>query len=74
MKLIDLSVPMEPSPRQPQTIEVTHMDHKEGSPSMQATFECSVDDLPMGLGWAVDTLKLSTHAGTHVDTPWHYTL
>ena len=73
MKLIDLSVPMEPSPGQPQTIEVTHMDHKQGAATMAATFKCSQDDLPMGLGWAVDTLTLSTHAGTHVDAPWHYT-
>ncbi len=28
--------------------------------------------LPQGLGWANDTLKLSTHGTTHVDAPWHY--
>ena len=25
-----------------------------------------------GLGWANDTIKLSTHGTTHVDAPWHY--
>ncbi len=30
------------------------------------------EDLPDGQGWAVETVKLSTHNGTHVDAPWHY--
>jgi kynurenine formamidase len=25
-----------------------------------------------GLGWANDTIALSTHGTTHVDAPWHY--
>ncbi|MEM2146252.1 MAG: cyclase family protein, partial [Candidatus Jordarchaeaceae archaeon] len=29
-------------------------------------------DLPDGLGWANDTIKLQTHTGTHLDAPWHY--
>jgi kynurenine formamidase len=27
---------------------------------------------PDGRGWAVETVTLSTHAGTHVDAPYHY--
>jgi kynurenine formamidase len=53
-------------------VEVTHMPHEEGVAGMRQIFGCSRDDLPQGLGWAVDTLTLSTHAGTHVDAPWHY--
>jgi kynurenine formamidase len=30
------------------------------------------DDLPGGQGWAVESIRLSTHNGTHVDAPWHY--
>ena len=30
------------------------------------------EDLPDGKGWAVETVKLSTHNGTHLDAPWHY--
>ncbi len=29
-------------------------------------------DLPDGQGWAVETIQLSTHNGTHLDAPWHY--
>ena len=28
--------------------------------------------LRTGLGWANDTIRLSTHGTTHVDAPWHY--
>lgn len=32
----------------------------------------SQDELPRGLGWAVEIAQVSTHAGTHMDAPWHY--
>ncbi len=72
MKIIDLGVPMEAVPGQGQAVEVTHIPHEDGAAGMRQRFGCSKDDLPRGLGWAVDTLTLSTHAGTHVDAPWHY--
>ncbi len=72
VSVIDLSVPTEPSPSEPQTMEVTHEQHEPGVTTMMARFGCSQEDLPQGLGWAVDTVKLSSHAGTHVDSPWHY--
>jgi kynurenine formamidase len=72
MKIIDLGVPIEPAPGQGQAVEVTHSGHEQGAVGMKGAFGCGEDDLPQGLGWAVDTLTLSTHAGTHVDAPWHY--
>ena len=70
VKIYDLSVTMEPNPAQP--VEVTHSAHKDGAPAMMNIFGCEESDLPGGLGWAVDNLTLGTHAGTHVDAPWHY--
>ena len=29
-------------------------------------------DLPDGEGWAVETVQLSTHNGTHLDAPYHF--
>lgn len=29
-------------------------------------------DLPDGEGWAVETVRLSTHNGTHLDAPYHF--
>ncbi len=72
MKIIDLGVPIEDVPGQGQDVGVTYIPHEESGAVMQQIFGCSKDDLPRGLGWAVDTLTLSTHAGTHVDAPWHY--
>jgi len=72
MKIMDLGVPLEAVPGQGQAVEVTHIPHEEAVAGMRQIFGCSKDDLPQGLGWAVDTLTLSTHAGTHVDAPWHY--
>ncbi len=71
-KIIDLSVPLEASPSDPLPVEVTHEEHEKGALAMQAIFKCSEDDLPQGLGWALDTVKSSSHGGTHVDAPWHY--
>jgi len=72
MKIIDLSLPTEPSPSELIPLEVTHMSHEAGSAGMAAAFGCNQEDLPQGLGWAVDTARLESHAGTHVDAPWHY--
>ena len=30
------------------------------------------EDLPDGQGWAMETVQLSTHNGTHLDAPYHY--
>jgi kynurenine formamidase len=30
------------------------------------------EDLPDGEGWAVETVTLSTHNGTHLDAPFHF--
>jgi len=30
------------------------------------------EELPGGLGWALELVQLSTHSGTHLDAPWHY--
>jgi kynurenine formamidase len=30
------------------------------------------EDLPEGEGWAVETVQLSTHNGTHLDAPYHF--
>ena len=29
-------------------------------------------DLPDGVGWALEWVRLSTHNGTHLDAPYHF--
>lgn len=72
VRIIDLSVPTEESPSEPLRLEIAHEDHKAGVAMMKLFFGCSEEDLPQGLAWANDTVKMISHAGTHVDAPWHY--
>ena len=72
VRIIDLSVPTEDSPSEPLPLKVSHEDHKHSVEVMKMFFGCSEKDLPQGLGWANDTVTLISHAGTHVDAPWHY--
>ncbi len=70
--IIDLSLPIEDSPSEVSPVKVVHEPHQQSAALMSQIFGCQVDDLPQGLGWASDSINLSTHSGTHVDAPWHY--
>jgi kynurenine formamidase len=71
-RLIDLSVPTEASPSEPIPVKVSHEEHRLSVDVMKMFFGCTEVDLPEGLGWANDTVSMISHAGTHVDAPWHY--
>lgn len=68
----DLNVPLEDSPSEPLGLAITYMDHDQTAPMMAQYLQCEVSDLTEGRGWAVESLNVSTHNGTHVDAPWHY--
>ncbi|MDY6793837.1 MAG: cyclase family protein [Actinomycetota bacterium] len=76
-RFIDLSISIEdglPSDPPAMIPKILYMEHEAGAQSMAEFFpgmEPS-EDLPGGLGWAVEILTLSTHSGTHLDAPWHY--
>ncbi|HEX7364493.1 MAG TPA: cyclase family protein [Dehalococcoidia bacterium] len=72
VKIIDLSLPLEDSPSEPQSVKVVHAPHAQGVNRMADIFGCRPEDLPDGLAWANDSLELGAHSGTHVDAPWHY--
>jgi len=72
VRIIDLSVPTESSVSEPMPIEVNHQTHSQTAESMKKFFDCREADLPDGLGWANDQVRMSAHSGTHVDAPWHY--
>ncbi len=76
-KLIDLTIAIEneiPSDPPMMIPGIVYMDHKQGAEQMEVFFPDinPSKDLPSGKGWAVETVKLSTHSGTHLDAPWHY--
>ena len=76
MRLVDLSVPIEPSPPSlpdPLRTELEFTDHEAGAGQIEATFGVGPELLLRGEGWAVETFtRFGTHNSTHVDAPYHY--
>ncbi len=74
-RIIDLSVPLADNkgraPRWARTV-VRRQGHRFGIVAIWALFRLGPRYLRTGLGWANDTIRLSTHGTTHVDAPWHY--
>ena len=75
MKIVDLSVaiendiPADPPPLRPR---VEYMSHKDGAEEFCMLYGCRMQDLPEGNGIASEKAVLTTHAGTHVDAPYHF--
>jgi kynurenine formamidase len=78
-RFLDLSVPLmnpengvatDPPGMVP---EIGYGGHAGGAQQMAAMFPgLKTEDLPDGEGWALETLKITTHNGTHMDAPWHF--
>ncbi|HIJ56699.1 MAG TPA: cyclase family protein [Deltaproteobacteria bacterium] len=75
-QFIDLSISIEPDlPSDPPMMipKIDYVDHKMGAEQMKDFFPgVTTEDLPNGLGWAVEMISLTTHSGTHLDAPYHY--
>src|SRR5246127_4744930 len=75
-KLIDISVRLKNGvPADPPGINprIEYHDHQQSLPRMLGFFDgLRAEDLPDGQGWAMETVQLSTHNGTHLDAPYHY--
>jgi kynurenine formamidase len=75
-RFIDLSISIEPDlPSDPPTMipKIDYVNHVQGSEQMEDFFPgVTQDQLPGGLGWAMEFLTLTTHSGTHLDAPYHY--
>ena len=75
MRVVDLSLPLDNNaawaPWWMRT-NVRRFGHRLGRLAMRLLFGISRRQLATGLGWANETLALSTHGTTHLDAPWHY--
>lgn len=75
-RLVDLSIAIEdglPSDPLQMIPKIQYVLHEEGAQSMMSFFPgITKEELPKGLGWALEILTLSSHSGTHLDAPWHY--
>jgi kynurenine formamidase len=73
MKIFDIGVPLEESNSDAAfKVEINRLDHVNGVESICKAFGCKRSDLPNELGWAGENVAMFSHAGTHVDAPWHY--
>lgn len=53
--------------------QITYSDHVDGAKTMMAAFPgLHQEQLPDGMGWASETVAISTHNGTHLDAPYHF--
>ena len=74
-RIIDLSVTLEDKPTSPahHRPQIQYADHDQSWELFSKLFPgIGPDSLPDGKAWAVEKISLSTHAGTHMDAPWHY--
>jgi kynurenine formamidase len=75
-RFVDLSVSVEndviadPAFMRP---KIKYIDHQQSYAAMAAFFPgLQQKDLPDGEAWAMETMDLSTHNGTHLDAPYHF--
>ena len=76
MRFVDLSIAIENNEHSDPpgfSPKVAYTDHAAGARQLIASFPgLKPEQLPDGQGWAVETIQLSTHNGTHMDAPWHF--
>src|SRR5215212_4117908 len=75
-RFVDLSIYLEndvisdPAPFGP---KIQYHKHENTAAQIAGFFPgLKKEDLPDGAGWAVETVNLSTHNGTHLDAPYHF--
>ena len=79
-KLIDLSTPLENGALSEPTFapefesppRIDYYTHERGAAECEELFGCTREELPNGLGWAVEVVHAIVHTATHCDAPWHY--
>ncbi|MHC3472626.1 cyclase family protein [Streptomyces sp. 7R007] len=75
-KLVDISVPLQAGiPSDPPAFvpEIDYHTHAQTAQSLLDFFPgATLDDLPDGEGWAHEWVRATTHSGTHLDAPYHY--
>jgi kynurenine formamidase len=75
MRIIDLSHTIESTPTDLpdfMRVDVSYTDHDFGASEMEDGFGIPRRLLRDGEGPSGERLAIGTHAGTHVDAPWHY--
>ncbi|MGS2777082.1 cyclase family protein [Robertmurraya sp. GLU-23] len=71
-RIVDLSVSIEEDLKDPLPFSIRYETHEEGAEFGAKLVGVTPEDFPERMGLAGEFLSLTSHAGTHVDAPWHY--
>lgn len=71
-RFYDLTLPWRNFSYLPVPAEITYWDHREGTRRIGRNLGLGEDDWPEGAALAMDRVVALTHAGTHLDAPYHY--
>ena len=75
-RFVDISIPLEAGVASDPPMMLPKIDyaaHADTAGQMASFFPGLTEaDLPGGEGWAVETLTVSSHNGTHLDAPYHH--
>lgn len=73
VRIVDLSVPLENYAAEYHSAKIEYIDHYDFANRVARTWGLDAADFPEPhVGGAVDEVALTSHAGTHVDAPWHF--
>lgn len=72
-RLVDLSVALENYAFEYHSAHIEHIDHHSFANKQAQTWGLDPADFPEPyVGGALDEVTLNSHAGTHMDAPWHF--
>jgi kynurenine formamidase len=75
-RIIDISVTLQADiPSDPPGLipKIRYFEHKGGAKEICKLFPgLELHELPDSEGWAIEHVQLTTHAGTHLDAPYHF--
>lgn len=72
VRIIDLSVPLRNDPNKIISAQIEYQNHEESARSFGPRIGIDPAELPEGKFGAAETVTAVTHAGTHMDAPYHY--
>lgn len=73
VRIVDLSVPLENFAAEYHSAKIEYIDHYDFARKVAQTWGLNTADFPEPhVGSATDEVHATSHAGTHVDAPWHF--
>ncbi|NBD07545.1 MULTISPECIES: cyclase family protein [Corallococcus] len=71
-RLVDLSAPFGPNPGERVPVVLERLPHEAGGAHLASLVGMDPQRLEGGRAWASERITAITHAGTHMDAPFHY--